>query len=120
MKPWLKRKKPLEFYETLLAELRLEDKHNYNILLRMTFENFEEIFRLIKDDITKENIRMRELIPPRLAATIGFLSTGELYKGYVYEYYRFYSTMNSSTFTSFRALVFSNFSSLIKKTNHMI
>ena len=86
----------------------------------MTFENFEEIFRLIKDDIAKENIRMRELIPPRLAATIGFLSTGELYKGYVHEYYRFYSTMNSSTFTSFRALVFSNFSSLIKKTNRMI
>ena len=33
VKPWLKRKKNLEFYETLLAELRLEDEHNYNILL---------------------------------------------------------------------------------------
>ena len=42
----------------------------------MTFENFEEIFQLKKDDITKENIKMRELIPPRLAATNGFLSTG--------------------------------------------
>ena len=62
MKPWLKRKKNLEFYETLLAELPLEDEHNYNILLRMTSENFEEIFQLI----TKENIKMRELIPPRL------------------------------------------------------
>ena len=75
----------------------------------MTSENFEEIFQLIKDDMIKENIRMRELIPPRLAATIGFLSTGELYKSYVYEYYSFYSTMNSSTFTSFRAFVFSIF-----------
>ena len=45
----------------------------------MTSENFEEILQLIKDDITEENTKMRELILPRLqlAATIGFLSTGE-------------------------------------------
>ena len=83
----------------------------------MTSENFEEIFQLIKDDIIKENIRMRELIPPRLAATIGFLSTGELYKSYVYECYSFYPAMNSSTFTSF-ALSSSPFSSLIKNKSH--
>ena len=94
--------------------MRLEDEHSYNILLRMTFENFKEIFQLIKDDITKENIKMRELIPRRLAATIGILSTGELYKSYVYEYYSFYSTMNSSTLRLF-ALSFSPFFSLIKK-----
>ena len=104
----------------LLAEMRLEDEYNYNILLRMTSENFEEIFQLIKDDITKENIKMRELILHSLAAIIGFLSTGELYKSYVYEYYSSYSTMNSSTFTSFCAFVFSIFPPLIKKTNHMI
>ena len=54
--------------------MRLEDEYNYNILLRITSENFKEIFQLIKDDITKENPKMRELIPPRLqlAATIGF------------------------------------------------
>ena len=87
----------------LLAEMRLEDEYNYNIILRMTSENFEEIFQLIKDDITKENTKLRELILPRLllATTIGFLSTGELYKSYVYEYYSSYSTMKSSTFTSF-------------------
>ena len=65
MKLWLKRRKNLEFYETLLAELRLKDVYYYNIL-RMTSENFEEILQLIKDDITKENTKMRELIPPRL------------------------------------------------------
>ena len=64
MKPWLKRRK--NFYETLLAELRLEYKYNYKILLRMTSENFEKIFQLMKDGITKEDAKMRELIPPRL------------------------------------------------------
>ena len=52
----------------------------------MTSENFEEIFQLIKDGITKKNIKMRELLPPRLPTTIGFLSTGELCKSFVYEY----------------------------------
>ena len=32
----------------------------------MTFENFEEIFQLIKDVIPKENINLRELTSPRL------------------------------------------------------
>ena len=61
MKHCLKRRKNLEFYEALLAELWLEDKHNYNILLQMTSENLKEIFQLIKDDITKKNTEMREL-----------------------------------------------------------
>ena len=50
----------------LLPEMRLEDECNYNILLRMTSKNFEEIFQLIKNDITKKNTKLRELIPPRL------------------------------------------------------
>ena len=32
----------------------------------MTSENFDEIVQLIKDDITKENTKVRELIPLRL------------------------------------------------------
>ena len=44
----------------------LEEGYNYNVLLRMTFENPEEIFQLIKDDIIKENTKLRELIQPRL------------------------------------------------------
>ena len=53
MKPWLKRRKNLEFYETLLAELLLEEEYDYKIILRMTSKNQEEIFQLIKDDIPK-------------------------------------------------------------------
>ena len=51
----------------------------------MTSENFEEIFQLIKHNIIKENTKIRSPIPLRLylAATIGFLSTGESYKSYV-------------------------------------
>ena len=66
MKLWLKSGKNLELYGNLFAELRLEEEYNYNILLRMTSENFEEVFQLIKDDIPKESTNLRELIPPRI------------------------------------------------------
>ena len=65
MKPWCKRKKTKNFMK-LLREMRLEDEYIYSILLRMTSENFEAIFQLIKDHITKENTKLRELIRPRL------------------------------------------------------
>ena len=42
VKPWLKRRKSLELYGTLLARLRLEEEYTYNILLQITFENFEK------------------------------------------------------------------------------
>ena len=32
MKPWLKRRKNLGFYETLLAEPQLEDEYNCKVL----------------------------------------------------------------------------------------
>ena len=38
VKPWLKRKKNLQYYKTLLPEMQLEGEHNYNILARMTYE----------------------------------------------------------------------------------
>ena len=39
LEPWLKRRKNLGFYETLLPELRLEHKYNYKNYLRMTSKN---------------------------------------------------------------------------------
>ena len=59
VKAWLKKGKSLELYGTLLAELRLEEEYNNHILLRMTSENFEEIFQLVKDNIPKENTNSR-------------------------------------------------------------
>ena len=85
MKLRLKRRKNLRVYETLLAELRLEDEYNYKNYLRMSFEIFEEIIQLIKDDIIKKKTKMKDSILLRLylAATTGFLSTGVSYKSYV-------------------------------------
>ena len=47
VKPWLKRRKNVKLYRTLLAELPFEEEYNYNIPVRMTSEIFEETFQLI-------------------------------------------------------------------------
>ena len=64
MKPYLVRRKNFE-EETLHVELLLEEEYS-SILVRMTSENTEEIFQLLKDDIPKEKTKLREIIPPRL------------------------------------------------------
>ena len=73
----------------MYAELRLKDKFSYNILLRMTSENFEEIFQLIKDDIDQT-----------VTGSHNWLFINREIVSYVFEYYFSCSTMNSSTFTS--------------------
>ena len=65
MKSWLKRRKNLELHGALLVELWLEEEYNYNILLPMTSENFDEMFQLMKDGMPKENSKLRERILPR-------------------------------------------------------
>ena len=62
----LKEEKTQNFMEFWLVELRLEEEYNYNILLRMTSKNFEEIFQLIKGGIHEENTNLRELVLPTL------------------------------------------------------
>ena len=73
MKPWLKWWKNSRFYETLLQELRLEDEYNLRNYVRMTHHNFEEIFQLIIELMTKGNIKMD--------INIGL---GESYQSYVF------------------------------------
>ena len=51
------------FYETVFAKLRLGDDYNKKTYLGMALKNLEEIFQLIKDDITRENKKMREPAP---------------------------------------------------------
>ena len=54
MKPFLKRRKNSE-EETLPVELLLEEEYN-SILVRMTSENPEEIFQLLKTTYLKRKL----------------------------------------------------------------
>ena len=45
VKPWLKRRKNLQFYETLLAELRSEDEYNCNTLRNISADKRRHNYR---------------------------------------------------------------------------
>ena len=95
----------------------------------MTSENSEEIFELKKDDITKQNTKLRELVPPRLFVNRGIIQGN--YTRVMFMCIILPTQMNSSIFASFCTFVVSIFSSLsplcdfptrtsYKKTNHLI
>ena len=44
IKPWLKRRKILVFYKTLLTELCLKEEYNYKSYLRMTLKTLKKYF----------------------------------------------------------------------------
>ena len=48
VKSWRLRRPQLGIYDTLLSELRVEEESDDKTFLRMTSENFEEIFHLIE------------------------------------------------------------------------
>ena len=81
VKPWLKKRKTHGFYSQLLNELRLEECDIYENYLRMKPKNFEEIFLLVRDRISRQSTHLRELIAPeiKLAITIRFLASGNSY-----------------------------------------
>ena len=56
MKLGLKEEKLGTLSNSTCRKLRLEEEYNYNILLQMTSENFEEIFQLIKTKYPKRTL----------------------------------------------------------------
>ena len=101
-------------------------------LRKWLYENFEKIFQPTKDEINKENTKMREpILPITCNHNWLFINRGIIQELCLWVYF-FYLTMNLSTFT-FRAFVFSVFfifllfdfitshrKFLKKKTNHLI
>ena len=65
VKPWLQRRSYLGCFDTLLKELRSEDKAEYKCFLRMTPQIFDELLELVEEAITKENARFRDAIPAK-------------------------------------------------------
>ena len=61
VRPWLKRRKKI--MNLCLQNFGYKMNIIIKFYLQITSGNFEEIFQLIKDDINKENTKMKELNP---------------------------------------------------------
>ena len=78
---WIQNRESQGAFHQLLQELRVLDVSNYMNFVRMDAATFEELLQMVAPLITYQDTTMREAIPSaeRLAVTLRFLATGELY-----------------------------------------
>ena len=55
MKTWLANRDVNSAYNSIMQELRLNDRENFRMYLRMNTETFDELVRLVKPIIEKTN-----------------------------------------------------------------
>ena len=95
VKPWLQRRVILGQYDTLMHELMRESQGDFKNYMRMDVDMFHEILIRVAPRITKS----MDGRPPvraglKLAATLCFLSTGNSYKSFSYEFQVAHNTIS--------------------------
>ncbi|XP_033104337.1 uncharacterized protein LOC117106923 [Anneissia japonica] len=88
IKPWLERRNELGACETLMRELRSEDRKGFENYIRMDYMLFDHLLELVGPTISKKDTNLREAIPAhhRLSVTLRFLATGESYTSLAYQH----------------------------------
>jgi hypothetical protein len=80
-RPWLLRREELGAYDTLLSELRVQDRGCFLNFLRVTPALFDEMVVKVTPYIKRQDTCMRKAISPgmRLAITLRYLATGHYF-----------------------------------------
>ncbi|XP_071961474.1 uncharacterized protein [Antedon mediterranea] len=88
IKPWLARRNELGACETLMRELRTEDRKGFENYIRMDHILFDHLLKLVGPTISRKDTVFREAIPAhhRLSVTLRFLATGESYTSLAYQH----------------------------------
>ncbi|KAG8230201.1 hypothetical protein J437_LFUL009881 [Ladona fulva] len=86
VKKWVLKRQSRGVFNSLLMELRLEEKETYKNFLHMSADDFDCLLKMVSHKITKANTVMRKSILPeeRLALTLRFLATGDSYHSLMY------------------------------------
>ena len=81
-KQWLLRRDDLGAFDTLLAELRMEDQACFLNFLRVSPGIFDSLLDQVSPIIRKKDTTYRKSISPamRLAITLRFLATGKYFR----------------------------------------
>jgi DDE superfamily endonuclease len=87
VRPWLQRRVLLGQYDTLMNELRMEDRGGFKSFLRMDCDIFLYILERIEPRITKCQKNRAPLSPGiKLAITLRFLATGISYRALEFDF----------------------------------
>ena len=85
VREWVRNLQRYGAYHQLVQELRLGDHVTYKNFLRMDIATFDELLDLVRPHITYTNTNMRCAVPPgeRLAVTLRFLATGNIFYKFI-------------------------------------
>ena len=87
VQPWLQRRVLLGQYDTLMNELRMEDRGGFKSFLRMDFDICVHIHERVAPRIMKRWKNRLPISPGmKLAITLRFLSTGISYRALVFDF----------------------------------
>ena len=88
VKPWVKRRKELGHFHTLLVELTLEDPPTFRNYSRVDVDMFEELLERLEPRLSRRKQNWREPISAgeRLAVTLRFLASGDSYHSLAYNF----------------------------------
>ena len=119
---WIQNRESQGAFHQLLQELRVLDVSSYMNFVRMDAATFEELLQMVAPLITYQDTTMREAIPSaeRLAVTLRFLATGELYSFSVsMQYKSCMMMMMTQTILHYRWILHKSPVSLLDRcTNH--
>uniref|UniRef100_A0A1Y1M993 Transposase Helix-turn-helix domain-containing protein n=1 Tax=Photinus pyralis TaxID=7054 RepID=A0A1Y1M993_PHOPY len=84
VRPWIEQRETNSQGNSNLLhnELAVLDKENYKNFIRMDEDTFNDLLKLIENDIQKQDTKFRNAISAkdRLSVTLRYLATGESYK----------------------------------------
>lgn len=74
--------------EQLLKEISIEDPDSYRNFMRLSYQKFQELLRLVELKLTKSETWMRSPISPKvkLEVTLRYLATGDSFASLQYLY----------------------------------
>ena len=94
---WVKRRREKGAFSNIVQELRMENTAGFKEMMRMDYETFSTLLRIIEPDISpQESYHGNATISAkeRLALTIRFLATGETYRSLGFQFRISYSAIS--------------------------
>lgn len=88
VRDWIRRRSTLGVSERLLKEISIEDPDSYRNFMRLSYQKFQELLRLVEHKLTKSETYMRSPISPKikLEVTLRYLATGDSFASLQYLY----------------------------------
>lgn len=83
---FLSKKNSQGAYQSLMNDLRIEDRQGFKNFVRMTPADFEILLNMVAPHIVKQDTKFRVAVSPaeQLAVTLRFLASGDSYASLMY------------------------------------